>query len=320
MQLYLIRHGQSENNARPEHMRVEDAELTELGHQQARHLAPWIATLELDRLFCSPFRRALQTAWPLMQQAGLETINKLNKGRLELINDPEIASRMNAYELAFRMQAAAPELIDLSSESKQTLDNYGVTRAEPEKNSFRGGGPDVYTQFSTNCLLARRLVERGVRCVTVMHASWDHHSNLDKEITYNAGMLDQPAAALVKDLKQRGLLDETLVICAGEFGRTPRISVRPGTQTKVDQPGRDHWPSAMSMLVAGGGMRTGQVIGATNTRGEEPVQRPLTPNDLWASVYKHLGINPEHTFPDLSGRPMPILPFGEAIHELNPVS
>ena len=223
-----------------------------------------------------------------MQQAGLETINKLNKGRLELINDPEIASRMNAYELAFRMQAAAPELIDLSSESKQTLDNYGVTRAEPEKNSFRGGGPDVYTQFSTNCLLARRLVERGVRCVTVMHASWDHHSNLDKEITYNAGMLDQPAAALVKDLKQRGLLDETLVICAGEFGRTPLAENRGGAKQNT---GRDHHPYAFSLWMAGGGIEGGQVLGKTDDIGWAPVEDAVHVNDLHATILHLFGFD-----------------------------
>ena len=114
-----------------------------------------------------------------------------------------------------------PSFIDLSQESQQTLDEYGVTRAEPEKQNFRGGGPNVYKQFATNCLLARRLVERGVRFITLMHASWDHHSNLDAELQYNAGMADQPIAALLKDLKQRGLLDSTLVIFAGEFGRTP---------------------------------------------------------------------------------------------------
>jgi uncharacterized protein (DUF1501 family) len=153
--------------------------------------------------------------------------------------------------------------------------------------------------------------------------NWDSHAvncHLFKDAEVRFPIYDQVITAMIEDLYARGLDRRVLLVVTGEFGRTPRITVRPGSQTKVDQPGRDHWPSAMSMLVAGGGMQTGQVIGATNTRGEEPVQRPLTPNDLWASVYKHLGINPEHTFPDLSGRPMPILPFGEAIHELDPVS
>ena len=110
-----------------------------------------------------------------------------------------------------------------------------------------------------------------------------------------------------------------MLVVTGEFGRTPRINERTGTKSKVMQPGRDHWPNSMSFIVSGGGMRTGQVIGATNSRGEEPIARPLTPNDLWASVYKHLGINWEDAFPDFGGRPMPILPFGDAINELDPV-
>lgn len=223
-----------------------------------------------------------------MQKAGLETINRINKGRLKLINDPEIASRMNAYELAFRMQAAAPELIDTSGESKSTLDEYGVTRAEPEKNNFRGGGANVYRQFSTNCLLARRLVERGVRCVTIMHASWDHHSNLDAEISYNAGMLDQPAAALVRDLKRRGMLDETLVICAGEFGRTPLAENRGGSKQNT---GRDHHPYGFSLWMAGGGIRGGQVYGKTDDIGWAPVEDPVHVNDLHATILHLFGFD-----------------------------
>jgi uncharacterized protein (DUF1501 family) len=107
-----------------------------------------------------------------------------------------------------------------------------------------------------------------------------------------------------------------LVIITGEFGRTPKINTQIGTQTGVSQPGRDHWPSAMSFIVCGGGMQTGQVIGATNPRGEFPIERPLSPNDLWATVYQHLGIDPNDTFDDFQGRPMPILPSGEPIREL----
>jgi uncharacterized protein (DUF1501 family) len=121
---------------------------------------------------------------------------------------------------------------------------------------------------------------------------------------------------LVEDLHDRGLTKNVMLVVTGEFGRTPRISHQTGTQTGVSQPGRDHWPQAMSMLVSGGGMRTGQVIGSTNSKGEHPHSRPLTPNDLWATVYRHLGIDTEHAFPDHSGRPMPILPYGEPIAEL----
>jgi uncharacterized protein (DUF1501 family) len=223
-----------------------------------------------------------------LQQQGLGAIAKLNQARYQQLRDPEIASRLSAYELAFRMQRAAPELIDLSGETKETLDLYGVTRKEPAKHNFRGGGANVYKQFSSNCLLARRLVERGVRCVTLMHASWDHHSNLSPELTYNAGMLDQPAAGLVKDLKRRGLLDETLVICAGEFGRTPLGENR--SKGKFNT-GRDHHPYAFSLWMAGGGIKGGQVLGTTDDIGWAPVDEPVHVNDLHATILHLFGFD-----------------------------
>lgn len=223
-----------------------------------------------------------------MQQASLRAIGKLNEQRYQKQQDPEIASRINSYELAFRMQAAAPELLDFADESQKTLDAYGVNRAEPKRHNFRGGGPNVYKQFSTNCLLARRLVERGVRCVTLMHASWDHHSNLDAEITYNAGMLDQPVTALIQDLKRRGMLDETLVICAGEFGRTPLAENRGGNKQNT---GRDHHPYAFSLWMAGGGIKGGQVYGKTDDIGWSPVENPVHVNDLHATLLHQFGFN-----------------------------
>ena len=223
-----------------------------------------------------------------MQRASLTAIQKLNRRQLQAAQDDEIASRIQAYELAFRMQASAPELIDLKQESARTLDAYGVERKEPEKTNFRGGGPNVYKQFSTNCLLARRLVERGVRFVTLMHASWDHHSNLAAEIGYNAGMLDQPVAALLKDLKQRGLLDETLVICGGEFGRTPLGENRGGRNANT---GRDHHPFGFSLWMAGGGIRGGQVVGKTDDIGWAPVEDPVHINDLHATILHQFGFN-----------------------------
>jgi uncharacterized protein (DUF1501 family) len=127
---------------------------------------------------------------------------------------------------------------------------------------------------------------------------------------------DQALTALIEDLYQRGLDRDVLLVATGEFGRTPRVNETKGSQTGVNQPGRDHWPGAMSMLLSGGGIHTGQVIGATNAKGEHPVERPLSPNDLWATVYRFLGINYEESFLDHQGRPMPILPFGEPIREL----
>jgi hypothetical protein len=228
-----------------------------------------------------------------MQAKGLETISRLNRERFRQELDPEIASRIASYELAFRMQAAAPELVDLSQEDQRTLDEYGVTRKEPEKYNFRGGGPHVYQQFATNCVLARRLIERGVRFVTLVHASWDHHSNIDAELGYNAGMADQPLAALIKDLKRRGLLDTTLIVFAGEFGRTPLLENRGGKMpTKV---GRDHHPYAFSVVMAGGGIRGGQVYGETDEIGWSPVKDPVHINDFHATILKLFGFD-HHRF------------------------
>ena len=224
-----------------------------------------------------------------LQASGLETINALNRRRYEALQDPEIASRIASYELAFKMQSAAPELIDLSQETQQTLDAYGVTRQEPEKQNYRGGGPNVYKQFATNCLLARRLIERGVRFVTLVHASWDHHSNIDEELGYNAGMADQPIAALIRDLKQRGLLDTTLLIFAGEFGRTPLWENRGGNQPNVV--GRDLLPFAFSIVMAGGGLRGGHVHGATDEIGWFPVQDPVHINDFHATIMHLFGFD-----------------------------
>ena len=231
----------------------------------------------------------------------------------------ESIDSFNQLALSMITSEDAREAFDLSHESDKLRDRYGRH------------------EWGQRAILARRLVEAGVPWVTVVMENpyvsgikmpdwgvynWDSHAvncQLFKDAEVRFPIYDQVITALIEDIYDRGLDRRVLLVVTGEFGRTPRITVRPGTKSKIDQPGRDHWPRAMSMLVSGGGMRTGQVIGATNSKGEEPVKRPLTPNDLWASVYKHLGINPEHTFPDHGGRPMPILPFGEAIREIDPV-
>lgn len=150
---------------------------------------------------------------PELQRAGLDALKDLNQRRYQEVHDPEIASRIANYELANRMQTAAPELIDLAGESQETLDLYGVGRPEPEGSGFRGSLPGLqtYDTFARNCLLARRMVERGVRFINIVHASWDQNSELDKNHGYNAGAVDQPIAALIKDLKRRGMLDSTMV-------------------------------------------------------------------------------------------------------------
>jgi hypothetical protein len=222
-----------------------------------------------------------------MQRSTIEALADLNAQRHAVIGDPEINSRTAAYELAFRMQAAAPELIDLSGETKETLDLYGVGREDNGKGG-RGGGKGVYNQFAVNCLLARRLVERGVRFVNLYHASWDHHSDLDRELAFNCGMADQPIAALLKDLKRRGLLDSTLVIWASEFGRTPLGENRPGF-AKVS--GRDHHPFAYSLWMAGGGVKGGQVIGKTDDIGWNVVEDPIHVNDFHATILQLFGFD-----------------------------
>ncbi|MEE2706356.1 MAG: DUF1501 domain-containing protein [Planctomycetota bacterium] len=201
---------------------------------------------------------------------------------------------------------------------------------EPDKLRDRYGRH----QWGQRALLARRLVEAEVSWVTVVMENpfvsgvhrikngvynWDSHAvncHLFDDARVRLPIYDRAITALIEDLHNRGLDKKVLLVVTGEFGRTPRIKVSKGSQTGVDQPGRDHWPNAMSLLVTGGGMRTGQVIGSTNAKGEHPVERPFTPNDLWATVYRHLGIDDTQTFDDHNGRPMPILPFGEPIAEL----
>lgn len=210
----------------------------------------------------------------------------------------------------------AREAFDLSRESEATRQMYG-------KHAW-----------GYRALMARRLVEAGCSFVTMVLENpyvsgvswlsngtynWDSHAvncHLFDDALVRLPLLDNVVAALIKDLYQRGLDKKVLLVVTGEFGRTPRISNSIGSQTKVMQPGRDHWPNAMSILVSGGGMRMGQVIGSTNAKGEHPQDRPLTPNDLWASVFRHLRINFHDSFPDHHGRPMPILPTGQPIAEL----
>jgi hypothetical protein len=223
-----------------------------------------------------------------LQRKGLDTLNALNQQRFAQYRDPEIASRISAYELAFRMQSAAPELIDLSKEDPKTLEAYGVNRPDPDIKATRGGGPGQYKSFATNCLLARRLVERGVRFVSIMHASWDHHSNLDNELAYNAGMADQPIAALLKDLKQRGMLEDTMVVWGSEFGRTPLGENRNGNPTAT---GRDHHPFAFTMLMAGGGIKGGQIYGETDEIGWSIVRDPVDLHDFHATMLHQFGMD-----------------------------
>ena len=223
----------------------------------------------------------------------------------------------NRQAVDMLMSDRVRDAFDLSKEPRALRDRYG------------------WNAYGQRAILGRRLVEAGVRFVTMVWEhpgttmpkygtyNWDSHAvnaHIFKDCQWRIPYYDQALATLIEDLYDRGLDRKVLLVATGEFGRTPKITVRRGTQTGVEQPGRDHWPQAMSVLVSGGGMRTGQVIGATNSKGEHPVERILTPNDLWASVYRYLGINHKHTLHDLQGRPMQILPFGEPIQEIMPVA
>jgi uncharacterized protein (DUF1501 family) len=212
------------------------------------------------------------------QRAALDAIGDLNKERLDLTGDQEIASRIAAYELAYRMQMAGPELIDFSKESKETLEMYGI-------------GKEPTNQFSTNCLMARRMVERGVRFILMMHASWDQHTNLNKGLKANCEKTDQGTGALIKDLKQRGLLDDTLIVWGGEFGRTPMQEIR--NTLDPEGAGRDHHPNAYTMLLAGGGIKGGQIVGRTDDLGFQITEDPIHIHDLQATAMHCLGF--DHT-------------------------
>jgi hypothetical protein len=224
----------------------------------------------------------------LLQKRTIDAISHLNRERYERVGDDEINSRIAAYELAFRMQSAAPELIDFSSESQDTLDAYGVEREDPPIKADRAGGPGQYRSFARNCLLARRLIERDVRFVNIYHASWDHHSNLNVELPFNCGMADQPIAALLKDLKQRGMLDDTLVIWCTEFGRTPLGENRPN---RPQVTGRDHHPFSFSIWMAGGGVKGGQVVGKTDEIGWGIAEDPVHVNDFHATMLHLFGLD-----------------------------
>ena len=212
------------------------------------------------------------------QRARLDALRDLNAIHRADSGDAEVDARIASYELAFRMQMAAPELLDFSEESDSTLDAYGVN-------------DKATAQFGRNCLLARRMVERGVRFVQLVHASWDHHAELKKGIEKESLATDKPSAALVSDLRERGLLDSTLVVWGGEFGRTPMVEDR--TPSREASRGRDHHRLAFSMWLAGGGIRPGRVVGQTDDLGLEVIEDPVSVNDLQATILHCLGL--DHT-------------------------
>jgi hypothetical protein len=205
------------------------------------------------------------------QRQTLDALKQLNEERLGEVGDPEIAARINSFELAYRMQQTAPEVMDISKEPQHILDMYGAKPGE--------------ASFANNCLLARRLIESGVRFVQLFHEAWDHHGGLTGGLKQQCGLTDQPCAALVRDLQQRGLLEDTIVIWGGEFGRTPMV--------QGGSDGRDHHPNAFTMWFAGGGMKPGLTLGESDAFGFNVTQDPVHVHDLHATLLHLLGF--EHT-------------------------
>jgi hypothetical protein len=204
----------------------------------------------------------------------LDALAELNQHRYELTHDPEINARIAQYELAFRMQASVPELTDLSKESDRTFELYGPESRKP--------GSYAYC-----CMLARRLAERNVRCVQIFHRDWDHHENIPRDLPLQCGDMDQPTAALIQDLKQRGLLEDTLVVWGGEFGRTIYCQ---GALSRTNY-GRDHHPRCFTMWLAGGGVKPGIVYGETDEFSYNIVRDPVHIRDLNATILHCLGID-----------------------------
>ena len=216
-----------------------------------------------------------------LQRDSLDEIGRLNQTRLNVTGDPEIATRINSFEMAFKMQSSAPDLMDLAQEPKHVLDLYG---AEPGKPSF-----------ANNCLMARRLVERGVRFVQLYHEAWDQHGNLTKDIQKNCHDTDQACAGLVQDLKQRGMLKDTLVVWGGEFGRTPMV--------QGGSDGRDHHPNAFSMWMAGGGVKPGITLGESDELGFNVAKDQVHVHDLHATILHMLGFDHTKLTYKFQGRP-----------------
>jgi hypothetical protein len=211
-----------------------------------------------------------------LQRDTLDLIAKMNQRQMETVGDPEINTRLANYEMAFRLQTSAPELMDLKSESKSTLDMYGCDPAKPS--------------FARACLLARRMIERGVRFINIYHEGWDAHSDVTGNTIKNCAATDQASAALVRDLKQRGLLDDTLVIWGGEFGRTPMVETNPALGRSL---GRDHHPQAYTMWMAGGGIKPGMTYGTTDEMGFHIVDKPVHVHDLQATLLHCMGFDHE---------------------------
>lgn len=220
-----------------------------------------------------------------LQRETLDLVGQLNRGKLDRTGDPEIATRIAAYEMAYRLQTSAPDLMNLAGESRETLEMYGADPATPS--------------FARACLLARRMVERGVRFINIYNEGWDAHSDIVGNHKKNCEATDRASAALVADLKQRGLLDQTLVIWGGEFGRTPMVESNPALGRSK---GRDHHPQAYTMWLAGGGVKRGLTYGKTDDLGFNIVENPVHVHDLQATILHLLGLDHERLTFTYQGR------------------
>lgn len=215
-----------------------------------------------------------------MRRRALDTLKELNQQNFEMVGDPEIATRINSFELAYRMQSSIPELVDLKKESQETLDLYGAKAGQPS--------------FATNCILARRMLERGSRFIQLYHRGWDSHGtgtgdDLMHALPARCKEVDQASAALIKDLKQRGMLEDTLVVWGGEFGRTPMNEARHGSNYL----GRDHHGKAFTIWMAGGGIKPGITVGATDDLGYHVVEDKISVHDFHATLLHLMGL--DHT-------------------------
>ncbi len=235
-----------------------------------------------------------------LQRETIELSRQMNEHALASVGDPEIETRISAYEMAYRLQTSAPELMDLRSESKETLDMYG---ADPEKPSF-----------ARACVLARRMLERGVRFINIYNEGWDAHSDVSGNLKQNCGATDKASAALIKDLKQRGMLEDTLVVWGGEFGRTPMVETNAALGRSL---GRDHHPQAYTIWMAGGGIKPGLTYGKTDDLGFNIVENPVNAYDLQATILHLLGFDHERLTYRFGGRDYRLTDvYGRVVSEL----
>ncbi|MCA8976084.1 MAG: DUF1501 domain-containing protein [Planctomycetes bacterium] len=235
-----------------------------------------------------------------LQQDTYALVAELNRQRQDVVGDPEIATRIASFEMAARLQVSAPELLDLQDEGQETLALYGCDPARPS--------------FARACLLARRMVERGVRFVNIFHEGWDAHSDVKGNVERNCRATDRACAALIADLHRRGLLDDTLVVWGGEFGRTPMVETNPALGRAL---GRDHHPQAFTMWLAGGGVREGMTYGRTDDFGFHVVENPIHVHDLQATILHLLGLDHERLTFRHAGRDFRLTDVhGRVVHEL----